>query len=161
MEKKSNQSQIKESDQQKQQASNTANSSRIENNQSTELPTKDEAELSQCPHLSKDRTKSLLRELLYRVEFIKQAIEQVKKEGFLSLYNGLISSIWIAVFQNGTYFCMSKFFNILSEKYKFQKNIKNDLLISLFSAVITSYVINPICVVNARMSLGAEQVFYY
>lgn len=95
--------------------------------------------------------------LLERIEIINLALKIIEKEGYSSLFNGLSSSVFLAVFQNGTYFCMSKLLHIAYENRALQIYGKN-LIISFVAAIITSIVINPISVVNTRMTMSAKKV---
>jgi len=100
----------------------------------------------------------MLNDIYERLEFVKFTVNQIKNESFLSLFNGLTSAVWLAVVQNSTYFCWSKIFSIVFEKFKFSNTIANSMLMSLLAAIITSICINPVSVVNARMTMSAEHV---
>jgi len=106
------------------------------------------------------KVKQFLAFILEKLDFLKFTINQIKKESFGSLFNGLSSAILLSVVQNSTYFCWTKILSIVSEKLKYSNSIGNSLLISLLSALITSVCINPVSVVNARMTQSSEKVNY-
>jgi hypothetical protein len=113
-----------------------------------------------CP-MTGSKIKIFLKSILYRIEAIKYAITQIQKEGFSSLYGGLFSSVLQAVLQNSVYFGASKAFKILYDRMGYKNNISNELVKSLLSAIITCIVINPICVLNARMTKSSEKVLKF
>jgi hypothetical protein len=77
----------------------------------------------------------------------------IKKNGFLSLYNGMTSSIIGSVVQYAVYFCSSKFWGNVIDHLKLKPgNITRSIIVNLISAICTALITNPIWVINARMA---------
>ena len=80
-------------------------------------------------------------------------IELLVNGNIISLYNGLSSALVGTVISQGTYFFSYKFLKILLKRFKVQNwTIVESILASLFSAIVTSIVSNPIWVFNTRMA---------
>jgi len=90
--------------------------------------------------------------MLDHIEFLKFTLSLIKNEGFLSLFNGLPSAMILAIVQNGCFFCMQKFFTLSYQNMAI--NVRgNSLIISFLAAVITSIMINPVSVINTKMTM--------
>lgn len=93
-------------------------------------------------------------------DIIDYAINIIKAQGLLSLYNGVTSSILGSVVQNGTYFFSTKFWQYTLEYLNMNlgNKVLNSMLINLLSAICTAIMTNPIWVLNARMTNKTHEV---
>lgn len=73
----------------------------------------------------------------------------LKNEGVGSIYTGLSSSIIGSIVQHGIYFCSNRFWKIVLD---LDKSVVNTMIINFLSAMITTFVTNPIWVINTRMA---------
>ena len=109
-------------------------------------------------HEKQNKDKNKLRILIIITNHINNILDLIKKDGCMSLYNGLSSSLLGSVFQNGVYFCSSKFWSYLLEHMKFKQNFFNSLIINLLAAICSTIITNPIWVLNIRMINKSKEV---
>jgi adenine nucleotide transporter 17 len=94
-----------------------------------------------------------------KIDILKYAIDLIKQEGILSLYNGVTSSLLGSIIQNGVYFCASKFWKYVFEYLKLNDTkLLNSVLINLLAAIVTTFVTNPVWVLNIRMTNRPPEV---
>jgi len=95
-----------------------------------------------------------LYKIYENIDIFKYCFDIVKSEGISVLFNGISSSIFGGLIQNGLYFCSVRIFNELFKRYNFNtgKGIINSMLINLLSAIFTALITNPIWVLNIRMA---------
>lgn len=109
-----------------------------------------------------DRQNSMLQILYKKFDIVHFAIEIIKRDGAASLYNGMTSSIFGSIIQNGIYFCSSKIFGYMFEHYEIKLGkIANSMLINLIAATCTALITNPINVLNTRMARKRKEVIIY
>jgi hypothetical protein len=102
------------------------------------------------------REKNFWSEKLEIVHFTK---ELINKNGILTLYNGMTSSIVGSAVQYAIYFCSSKFFGYSIDYLGLELgNLSRTMLINLISAICTALITNPIWVVNVRMAKREQDV---
>jgi hypothetical protein len=95
-----------------------------------------------------------------KLEIVQFTKDLINKNGFLSLYNGMTSSIVGSVVQYAIYFCSSKFFGYTFDHLGVELgNLSRTMLINLISATCTALITNPIWVVNVRMAKRANDVY--
>lgn len=107
---------------------------------------------------------SILKNLLFKIyeniDIFKYCADIVKNEGLSVLFDGMSSSVFGGIMQNGIYFCAVKIFNYLFKYFKI--NINNGILksmaINLLSAICTAFITNPIWVLNIRMAKKSKEV---
>ena len=97
--------------------------------------------------------------LTNKIEIIKYTIKLIQQDGFLSLYDGMTSSIFGSMVQYAIYFCASKFWSYTLDHMNSKLGgLGKTMLINLVAATCTAIVTNPIWVVNARMAKKRKQV---
>jgi hypothetical protein len=97
-----------------------------------------------------------------KIEIIKYTIKLIQEDGFLSLYDGMTSSIFGSMVQYAIYFCASKFWSYTLDHMNSKLGgLGKTMLINLVAATCTAIVTNPIWVVNARMARKSKQVYKY
>ena len=105
----------------------------------------------------------LFNKIYENIDVFKYCVDIIKNEGMRELFNGMSSSVFGAIIQNGNYFCAVKIFNHLFKH--FNLNISNGILrsmaINLLSAIITAFVTNPISVLNIRMAKKSKEVILF
>ena len=106
-----------------------------------------------------NKQNAILSFLYKKIDIVHFAIEIIKRDGASSLYNGMTSSIFGSVLQNGIYFCTSKIFGYMFEHHDIKLGpLANSMLINLLAATCTAIVTNPIWVLNTRMARKKGQV---
>ncbi len=96
---------------------------------------------------------------LEKLEIVKFTMDLINQHGFLSLYDGMTSSILGSVVQYAVYFCSSKYFGYAFEYTGISMgNLSRTMIINLISAICTAIVTNPIWVVNAQMAKKSPEV---
>jgi hypothetical protein len=109
-----------------------------------------------------ERTKikqSLLRELIEKVDIIKYTIDIINKQGLMSLYSGIESSVIGSILQNGIYFFASKLWRYFLDYFDVKLHpVLQSMLINFIAAICTAVAINPIWVLNARMANKKKNV---
>jgi len=106
--------------------------------------------------------KQIIEKLIEKVDIIKYALDTVHKQGYSSLYSGIISSIFGSVVQNGTYFFMTKLTIYVLDYLKIKIHpLVQSMLINFIAAVFTATITNPIWVLNARMAKKNIYVKYF
>lgn len=104
--------------------------------------------------------KNLLFKIYENIDIFKYCFDIIKNEGVAVLFDGMSSSVYGALIQNGVYFCSVKVFNHLLKSIKFQMSnqILNSMLVNLLSAILTAFITNPIWVLNIRMAKRSKEV---
>ncbi len=107
--------------------------------------------LSEQPTFKRRNTELILEEsLLKQTTYLLKKI--IKKEGFLSLYNGISSALIGSAQSYGVYFFAYQYWKNIFVKYGFSKNIIYDTLCTSFlGAVCCAVATNPIWVLNTRI----------
>ena len=103
--------------------------------------------------------KKFLDNLLENINIAKYALDTINKQGFSSLYSGILSSIIGSSVQNGTYFFISKLADYAVDYSDVKLHpLVQSILINFVAAIFTATVTNPIWVLNARMAKKEENV---
>jgi hypothetical protein len=102
---------------------------------------------------------SVLQILTKKTGMLNFTMNLLKTEGFLSLYDGITSSIFGNMVQYALYFCSSKLWSYILDHLNIKiGGIGRTMLINLIAALCTAVVTNPIWVVNVRMAKKTKDV---
>jgi hypothetical protein len=109
---------------------------------------------------SKNILKKILKIIYENFDIFKYCFDLIKKEGIHALFNGLSSSVYGSIVQNGIYFCSVKIFTYIFEytKIEFKSKILYSMLINLLSAICSTIYTNPFWVLNIRMTKRGKEV---
>jgi len=125
------------------------------NNKNNQKSIKDKENLD-----TKNIVKKILKMIYENFDVFKYCFDLIKNEGVQSLFNGMSSSIFGGIVQNGIYFCAMKIFAYIFQyiKIEFKSKILHSMLINLLSAICSSICTNPFWVLNIRMANVAKEV---
>jgi hypothetical protein len=110
--------------------------------------------------IKRDETLSKIKLLIAKIDILKYTLDVIQKDGVLSLYNGVTSSLIGSIIQNGVFFCSTKFWKYVFEHLnKKTDKLLNSILINLLAALVTTFVTNPVWVLNVRMTNRSAEVY--
>lgn len=103
---------------------------------------------------------SWAKKILHKLKTLKFIIKLIKKEGVMSLFNGLSASIVATTVAYFVYFLAYKFFtNMVKNNFKLSLTAES-LIASTLAGTCGTVTANPIFVLYSRMAKAKTSVYY-